>query len=80
LVGVIAFLLATATLLYGVTAILDGLRQTTAGSLLAPFLHSSALHTTLRVTRTGTTVALAVASLGVGYVVARSAFAALAGE
>lgn len=77
-IGVIAFLVGSATLLYGVAAGLGGVQQTLDSTVFGSLLHSDALVMTVQITRAVALGLLALGTLGVGSVVARAALTVIA--
>lgn len=75
--GVIAFLLGAAVLLYGVAVGLDGVRHTLARTAFESVLDGASLAATVEVTRTAAAAVLAVGTLGVASVAGRAALTAL---
>jgi hypothetical protein len=77
-IGVIAFLLGAATLLYGVAAGLGGVQQTLDSTVFGSLLDSDSLVVTVAVTRTVALGFLALGTLGIGSIVARAALTVIA--
>jgi hypothetical protein len=80
LVGSAVFLLVTATLLYGVTLALDGIRVALAGPALPPVGGASTFGAVIAVARSGSVATFSLGGLGVGYAVVRTVVASLHGR